>query len=252
MSRLKIVSVAQYSKAVWQVGMGIPSICIDPANKSYGSQIGSVDGTQIDNIILLGGNIEIFGRDVSAPGRGFHKTLCTPTVSLLTAMANRPEWEALLHEVDTRETVEEVLDGLDNVWKINNDVPNQPDYTIVRMAMLDDSVEVFVAPKVGTRLDKVGFCLHFRLMPFFIQSISATADLNNWTALQAEYAEMAEAEENGDDEDDDDDELLDPSEELETAPGALGQPVAAAVPPPPPPPPAPMNGAAPTATTPEQ
>jgi hypothetical protein len=167
-------------------------------------------------------------------------------------MASRQEWEALLREIDTREIVEEVIDGMDKLWKINQDVPDQPDYTIVRMAMLGDSVEVFVAPKVGTRLDKVGICLHFRLMPFFVQSISATADLSNWTALQAEYAEMAEEEEN-DDEDDDDDGELDPNEELETNPGVFGPVATAAVPPPPPPPPpAPLNGAAPTVTTPEQ
>jgi hypothetical protein len=145
----------------------------------------------------------------------------------LMSMAAQQSWSDLMAELDPRESVEEVLDGQDRMWVLNGDVPEQNTLQIVRMATLGDSVEVFAAPKPGTPLDERGIFLHFQLMPFFVHHVRAKSTLSDWTALQREYAELAQEMDEDEDEDDEEDEADEPLQVSQV---------------PPPPPPPPMNG----------
>lgn len=220
--KFEIIAATQYDYAAWQVRQPLPKLermtvgqdgawrLAQPGEQSILRQSAHLPNTRIEKIQLVGDSVEIWALASADKGRGRHITLCKPQVSVLTSVAPRELWDQAMAELDSRERVEEVVDGTEKSWLLNKDVPDQDTLTIVRMAMIGEGVEVFAMPKPGTPFDSKGVFLHFQLMPFYVKQISATSDLNDWMMLQTEYAQMALELEEDDEEDDEDEEEEEP------------------------------------------
>lgn len=240
--RLDIVAATQFEKATWQIKSPIPKIeRVMIGGQAVFRQNGGIEGTQIDKIYVVGDNVEVFWRETAKPQQGKRSVLFKPTVSILTSMAREQTWKDALAELDERETVEEVQDIQDQVWRLNEDVPQQKDFVIARMGLLGDSVEVFATPKPGTAFDQKGLYIHFQLLPFFVQQIQSKMILSDWMEMQKDSHEAMLEEYSADDEPDDPDEPVEPGDLPVAEPAiAAARNIVALVPPPPSPPP---NGA---------
>jgi hypothetical protein len=131
-----------------------------------------------------------------------------PTISLILAIASRVDWDELLREfTDEDVRLEEVLDIQNNLWKVGSPFPGDNNSTIAAMYMVEDRIEVFILPNVGSELDQSGIALHATLMPLTVQRTNCTAmTFAQWNRVMAEAQEAADDAERGEEEEEEEEE----------------------------------------------
>lgn len=203
-----------------------------------------VPNATVQRILLVGNNVEIFAQDNT---QGYRKSLVSPMVTTLVALAKKDSLTNILKSMDDREKITKVTASNGDVWALNGSVPRNDSARIVRMTQMDDLVEIVAIPVPGHELDAAGFIVIFTLMPLSFHFVLAEASFSSWIEIQQEMASGDDDGDDGDDDDDDDDEPEE--EEVAAAPvAAIPAPRASLIPQAPvaAPPPAPVavNGAA--------
>lgn len=194
---MKTILAMQLNHANWTVGLPLPRIGTTETGEQ--KMVGRVDGTMVVRLDLVGDSLEVWATSEEDPLHGTHITLCKPSVSIITSKAEEGEWREAMAERDDRETVTEVLDLHNETWKLNGQVPTSGGrLTIESMTKLDaeegdanEGVEVFAKSAPG--IQPLAY-MHFTLMPFFVQQITAKAPLLAWRELQSELDLVDDAE----------------------------------------------------------
>lgn len=192
-SKLAVVAAVTMDGAKWQVGAPMP---------------GREASTRIKQLHQVSESyVEIFasvGRWEGEPGKGnfaesdqmLHATLMPPTLMVLISIGPLADWTQVLQTYDPSvEQVEEIVDLLGKVWRMNYGVPGENEkheivyddqLKVVKMLADGNRFEIFALPTVGTTFERQGLGLQWTLMPLTVQRSIANFPKSKFEALLEE------------------------------------------------------------------